>query len=298
MSADFLHFVKRTIENPTHSPSAKEITDLRSFLDLGFIAMISRILITLHFAKIANYMQLFYAPDIIPPVYTLDEEESRHAVKVLRLGVGGRLHLVDGRGTLYEAEVATASPRGCEVRVVSSIPEFGRRGYRLTMAVAPTKNSDRYEWFLEKATEVGVDTVIPIECANSERRVFRPERAAKVVVSAMKQSLKAYLPELTPLTPVREVLERPFEGVKLIAHCRAEGETAGGCDPVRRVPVTGVLRPGTDVLILIGPEGDFTAEEVSLALKNGFVPISLGDSRLRTETAALVAVTAAYLKNN
>lgn len=233
-------------------------------------------------------MQLFYAPDIIPPVHVLNEEESRHAVRVLRLGVGARIHLVDGRGGLYEAEVTVASPRGCEVRVVSSVEDFGARGYRVVMGVAPTKNSERFEWFLEKATEVGLDAVVPLECANSERRVFfKPGRAEKVLVSAMKQSLKARLPRLEPLTPFRELVCRPFEGVKLIAHCR-EGE---------RVPITEALRPGSDTIILIGPEGDFTEEEVTLATRNGFVPVSLGESRLRTETAALVAVTAAYLAN-
>ncbi len=160
------------------------------------------------------------------------------------------------------------------------------------MAVAPTKNSDRFEWFLEKATEVGLDGVVPIECANSERRVFNPARATKVLASAMKQSLKAYLPELAPLTSVRELIERPFDGVKLIAHCRPEDFGS------RRIPITEALPPHKDALILIGPEGDFTAEEVGLAVENGFIPISLGESRLRTETAALVAVTAAYLANS
>jgi 16S rRNA (uracil1498-N3)-methyltransferase len=236
-------------------------------------------------------MQHFYAPDINSPRYTISGEESRHAVKVLRLGVGSRLHLVDGRGTLYAAEIEKTDPRGCEVRVVETFPDHGRRGYRLTMAVAPTKNSDRYEWFLEKATEVGIDAVVPVECANSERRVFNSGRAARVLVSAMKQSLKASLPELAPLTSVRELIERPFDGVKFIAHCRDEDFGSA------RVPVTKALPPHTDALILIGPEGDFTAEEVALALKNGFTPISLGESRLRTETAALVAVATVYMAN-
>ncbi len=276
-------------------------------------------------------MQLFYAPDIIPPHYTLSEEEGRHAVKVLRLGAGSRLWLVDGRGGMYEAEVVNPSPRGCEVRVVSSVSGFGSRGYSLTMAVAPTKNSDRFEWFLEKATEVGIDAVVPIECANSERRVFRPERAGKVLVSAMKQSLKACLPRLEPFTPLNEILERPFAGVKLIAHCRSEEELAAAADadgadcasstaatdadgagsatkvsthrvpithvPITRVPITEALPRATDALVLIGPEGDFSVEEVELALRHGFVPVSIGDSRLRTETAALAVVMAAYLAN-
>jgi 16S rRNA (uracil1498-N3)-methyltransferase len=251
------------------------------------LAKIERFFLSLR-AKIKKIMQLFYAPGIIPPLHTLGAEESAHAVKVLRLGAGSRLRLVDGRGTLYEAEVTDASPRGCGVRVVSSVADFGRRGYRLVMGVAPTKNSERYEWFLEKATEVGLDGVVPLECANSERRVFNGARAEKVLVSAMKQSLKATLPGLEPLTAFREVVERPFEGVKLIAHCRTEGV---------RVPITHALSAGVDALILIGPEGDFTAEEVALAEANGFVAISLGTSRLRTETAALTAVVAAYLTN-
>ncbi|MDR2912857.1 MAG: 16S rRNA (uracil(1498)-N(3))-methyltransferase [Alistipes sp.] len=242
-------------------------------------------------------MQLFYAPDInfvaggaVGGVCVLSGEESRHAVKVLRLGVGARLHVTDGRGGLFVAEVVGADPRGCEVRVVE-VCEVCERTYRLTMAVAPTKNSERFEWFLEKAVEVGVDRVVPIVCDNSERMVFKPERARRVMLSAMKQSLKFRLPVLDPLTAVREVLERPFDGVKLIAHCRASG---AGCE---RVAVSRALPAGGDVLILIGPEGDFSAAEVELAVGRGFVPISLGDSRLRTETAALVAVTAVYLAN-
>ncbi len=254
-------------------------------------------------------MQLFYAPEINSPLHTLSEEESRHCVRVLRLGEGDRIDLVDGRGGVYTARIERADPRGCVLQVESETHGFGARNYRLTMAVAPTKNSDRFEWFLEKATEVGIDAVVPIECSNSERRVFRPERAGKVVVSAMKQSLKAYLPELAPLTPFRELVVRPFEGVKLIAHCREEQPPrqpqevappaiAMAEDPKRsRIPITEALPRGVDVLILIGPEGDFTEEEVALALRSGFIPISLGHSRLRTETAALTAVITAYLKN-
>jgi 16S rRNA (uracil1498-N3)-methyltransferase len=236
-------------------------------------------------------MNLFYAPEIIPPRHVLSPEESRHAVAVLRLGAGSRLHLVDGRGGLSGAEVVVPSSRACEVRVIESFPEYGRRPYRIVTAVAPTKNSERFEWFLEKATETGLDAVVPIECANRERRAFNAGRAEKVLISAMKQSLKAYLPVLEPLTPVGELLARPLAGVKLIAHCRSEDFGAV------RVPITEALPPRTYALILIGPEGDFTAGEVSAALRNGYIPVSLGRSRLRTETAALVAVAAAYLKN-
>jgi 16S rRNA (uracil1498-N3)-methyltransferase len=242
-------------------------------------------------------MQLFYAPDINSLSYTLSEEESRHAVKVLRLGVGDTMHITDGRGALLTAKIVKADPRGCEVEIVESRMVYDRN-YGLTMAVAPTKNSDRFEWFLEKATEVGVDWVVPILCNNSERRVFKPQRAEKVIESAMKQSLKTCCPMLDPLTPVREILERPFNGVKLIAHCRPEGgNDHGEFSYAERIPVTEALVCGQDTLILIGPEGDFTAEELALALTNGFIPITLGESRLRTETAALTAVVATYLKN-
>ena len=233
-------------------------------------------------------MHFFYAPDIVPPQHTLTEEESRHCIKVLRMKAGDRIHITDGRGNLHTAEISKADPWACTVAIVETLAEHGRRDYRLTMAVAPTKNTDRYEWFLEKATEVGVDTVIPIECSNSERRTLKPDRPEKVIVSAAKQSLKAYMPVLEPMTPVREVIGRPFGGVKLIAHCRPESE---------RTDIMKAIAPGADVLVLIGPEGDFTAEEVAMAAANGFVPVSLGASRLRTETAALAAVMAAYFKN-
>jgi 16S rRNA (uracil1498-N3)-methyltransferase len=201
---------------------------------------------------------------------------------------GNTVHLTDGRGNLYETRIVNADPRRCEVEVTETIREYGRRPYRLTMAVAPTKNIDRFEWFLEKATEIGVDCIVPLLSQNSERRVLKPERAEKVIASAAKQSLKAYFPILEPLTDVKEVVAQPFEGVKLIAHCREGGA---------RVPVAEALRPATDALILIGPEGDFTEDEVALARAYGFIEISLGESRLRTETAATVATTAVYLQN-
>ncbi|MDR0907730.1 MAG: 16S rRNA (uracil(1498)-N(3))-methyltransferase [Rikenellaceae bacterium] len=233
-------------------------------------------------------MQLFYAPDITPPHHTLPEEESRHCVKVLRMRAGEVVHLTDGRGNLFEAQIVSADPRRCEVEVMATTAGYGRHPYQLTMAVAPTKNIDRFEWFLEKATEIGVDSIVPLLSQNSERRVLKPERAEKVIVSAAKLSLKAYFPVLEPLTDVKDVIIRPFAGAKLIAHCREDSA---------RVSIMDALAPARDALILIGPEGDFTAEEVALARSHGFIEISLGTSRLRTETAALVATTATYLRN-
>ena len=153
-------------------------------------------------------MQLFYAPDIVPPLHTLNEEESKHCIRVLRLQCGGRIHITDGRGNLFCCEITDDNPRRCTVRVVSAETGFEKLPYALTMAVAPTKNTERFEWFLEKATEVGVTAVVPLETEHSERRVFKPERGEKVVTAALKQSLKAYRPVLHPLTPFREAVPK------------------------------------------------------------------------------------------
>lgn len=226
-------------------------------------------------------MQLFYAPDITPPLYTLNEEESKHCIRVLRLGLGDRLHLTDGVGNMYECRIVEAHQHHCAVEVVETITEFEKLPYELTIAVAPTKNIDRYEWFLEKATEVGVSRIIPIECDHSERRIIKHEREERVITSAVKQSLKAYHPTLEEMTPVKEVIARPFEGRKFIAHCD------NNCSERSYLP--SIIKKTEKSLILIGPEGDFSPEEIKFALENGFEPISLGNQRLRTETAAVAA---------
>lgn len=236
-------------------------------------------------------MQLFYAPDITPPDHTLTEEESKHCVRVLRLAAGDRIHLTDGRGNLHSCRIVAADPRRCTVRVEQTAAEWERRPYRLTMAVAPTKSADRYEWFLEKATEVGVDTFVPLDAARSERHVFRPARAEKVITAAMKQSLKAYRPELRPLTTFAALLDEGFAGRKFIAHCDA-ARSAGG-----KRYLFDALDAGDDALVLIGPEGDFSPEEIDRAVAAGFEEITLGEQRLRTETAAVVAATMAAAAN-
>lgn len=236
-------------------------------------------------------MQLFYAPDLEPPVHTLDEEESKHCIRVLRLGRGDSLHLTDGRGNLYRAEITEADPRRCTVRIVETQPEFEKMPYRLVMAVAPTKNSDRYEWFLEKATEVGVTEILPLETAHSERRSFKPQRGEKVITAAMKQSLKAYRPLLRPLTPLREAVAEPFEGRSFIAHCDPARSADGKAFLAR------TLHAGESARIFIGPEGDFSPEEIDFALAHGFEEITLGPQRLRTETAAVVATVMAATVN-
>jgi len=235
-------------------------------------------------------MQLFYAPDLVPPHYTLGEEESKHCIRSLRLRRGDMLHLTDGRGTLYRCEITDDDARRCTVRVAEVFREYGRMPYRLTMAVAPTKNIERFEWFLEKATEVGVSRIVPILCDRSERRTLKVERAERIAAAAMKQSLKAYCPAVRPLTPLGELLAEPFEGRRFIAHC----DTA----PAPKSYLLDTLRPREDLLVLIGPEGDFSPAEIAAARAAGFEEITLGDQRLRTETAAVAATVLAAARNH
>ena len=236
-------------------------------------------------------MQLFYAPDLVPPEHTLGEEESKHCVRVLRLGIGDPLSVTDGRGNLYRCTISEADPRRCRIRVTECLPEFERLPYRLTMGVAPTKNADRFEWFLEKAAEVGVAAIVPLETEHSERRSCKAERGEKVLVAAMKQSLKAYKPELHQLTPFRQAVEQSFDGRKFIAHCAPARSAAG------KVHLADALRPGEAALVLIGPEGDFSPAEIDRAVACGFEEITLGNQRLRTETAAVAATVIAAAVN-
>ena len=236
-------------------------------------------------------MQLFYAPDIMPPLYALGEEESKHCVRVLRLRRGGRIHITDGRGNLFCCEITDDDPKRCTVRIVSVEEEFEKMPYALTLAVAPTKSPDRFEWLLEKATEVGVTEFLPLDTAHSERHVFKPARGEKVITAALKQSLKAYRPALLPLTPFREAVLRPFEGRRFIAHC------APARSPEGKVYLPDALHPGETAAVFIGPEGDFSPEEIDFALARGFEEITLGTQRLRTETAALAAAAMASVVN-
>lgn len=236
-------------------------------------------------------MQLFYAPDFTSPEHILGEEESKHCIRVLRLGCGDRIHITDGKGNLFCCRITEADQKRCKVLAESSISEYEKLPYRLTMAVAPTKNAERFDWFLEKATEVGTAEIVPLETAHSERRTFKPERAGKVITAAMKQSLKAYRPELHPLTRFEAFVGEPFAGRRFIAHC---GEAL---TPVGRKYLASTLGAGEDVQILIGPEGDFSPEEVALALRCGFEEITLGRQRLRTETAAVAAAVMVSVVN-
>lgn len=224
-------------------------------------------------------MHLFYTPDIEGDVYTLNPEESKHCVRVLRLEKGDEVALVDGRGGYYSGIITAAAIKGCEIEIVHKIEAYGKRSFRLHIAIAPTKNIDRIEWMLEKCTEIGTEVFTMLRTARSERKEVKAERLEKVIVSAVKQSLKAYVPGLNPMTDFKHFIASCKEGQRFIAHCN-EGEK-------RRLDE--VYIPGEDAVILIGPEGDFSDEEVGWAVSAGFVPITLGNSRLRTETAGIVA---------
>ncbi len=224
-------------------------------------------------------MHLFYTPDIAETL-TLPEVESGHCVRVLRLVEGDEIGLIDGRGTFYRAAIDLAHNKRCKVRILEERSQPAHWVGPIEVAIAPTKNLDRMEWFTEKTTEMGIDTIVPLLCRFSERKELKVERIEKIAISAMKQSLKAVLPRIDEMTPFERYVREPFDGQKFIAHCYADEE---------RKLLSQTYKAGSSARILIGPEGDFSPEEVSLAIENGYVPISLGASRLRTETAGVVA---------
>ncbi|MFI5149563.1 MAG: 16S rRNA (uracil(1498)-N(3))-methyltransferase [Bacteroidia bacterium] len=236
-------------------------------------------------------MHLFYTPDIESELYTFPEEESKHAVRVLRLQKGDSVQLTDGKGNLYTAEISDDHPKRCQVHITSRQAEYGKRGIHLHIAMAPTKSMDRTEWFLEKAVEIGLEEFTPITCEHSERTTMKTDRLHKIAVSAMKQSIKAIEPVLNENVSFIKFIERCRQagGQKFIAHCNRSSSEPD--------TLKSVYKPGTDSIILIGPEGDFSEQEINLALQNGFTAVSLGKSRLRTETAALAACHTIHLLN-
>lgn len=232
-------------------------------------------------------MQLFYAPDFTPANPLLPEDESRHAVKVLRLSKGEEVHVTDGRGTLYTATLTEPHEKRCRLQINATQEEYGKRPYFVHLAIAPPKNTDRLEWLVEKCVEMGIDSLSLVQCERSERKFQRTDRLEKIAVAAMKQSLKAYLPHLNESLPLAAFLDNVAETGKFVAHL-LEGE--------RRL-LQAAASPNESYCVLIGPEGDFTPSEVQKALAAGFQPVSLGESRLRTETAGLVAVLTLHLLN-
>ncbi|MDP2724308.1 MAG: 16S rRNA (uracil(1498)-N(3))-methyltransferase [Bacteroidales bacterium] len=232
-------------------------------------------------------MNLFYTPQLQKPQFKLDEEESKHLIRVLRKQIGDVITTTDGKGKFYECEIIVGNAKGCMVEVKSERNGDDTRNFLIHLAVAPTKNINRFEWFLEKATEMGVDSLTPIITFHSERRDVKPDRLEKVLVAAMKQSLKSQLPELHDAVKFNQFIQKPFDGDKFIAFIDRE---------VTR-ELASLCKPNKNTLVLIGPEGDFSHEEVEAAKQQGFIPVKLGPARLRTETAGVAACHTIHVIN-
>ena len=237
-------------------------------------------------------MEIFWTDDISGGICRLGEEESAHCVRVLRHRAGDSICVIDGNGTMYRCTLISDSPKGAEAQIDEEHKGWGSHPYRLTMAVCPTKNIDRYEWFAEKATEFGIDRIVPVIGDHSERKVLKPERMSRILLSAAKQSLKASIPELSGTMSVREFISSTTDtqALKLIAYCFDDG--------AERHSIRDELEAydGDNVIVLIGPEGDFSREEADAAVAAGYIPVHIGESRLRTETAALAAVSMVYYR--
>ncbi|MBR1574976.1 MAG: 16S rRNA (uracil(1498)-N(3))-methyltransferase [Bacteroidales bacterium] len=264
-------------------------------------------------------MEVFYSRSFDGGFCTLDPEESGHCVRVLRHREGDEISIIDGEGTLYTCILTDASPKAAVARIVREEPDWGAHPYRLQMAVCPTKNLDRYEWFAEKATELGLDEIVPVIGDHSERKVFKPERLRRILLSASKQSLKGAVPAVAEPLSVRDFIAASDPGDLRLICCCFEGEVprlsindvlAGAMrsgagigapelplpgNASRSCPAPPPMHTHPRISVLIGPEGDFSREEAALAIRAGFIPVHLGPSRLRTETAALTAVEAVYL---
>ena len=234
-------------------------------------------------------MEIFYANEINGGLALLDADESAHCVRVLRHRVGDEVTVVDGIGNMYRCRLSDDSPKGAAAEILETVPGWGGHSYSLHMAVCPTKNNDRFEWFVEEATELGVDVVSPVIGGRSERKVFKAERSRKIALSAMKQSHKACKPVVNEMCSFKDFITKERKGRKFIAHCYAEVDRKDLFDELATIDAE------TPVTVLVGPEGDFSIDEVREAMKYGFTPISLGKSRLRIEAAALYAAMCAQL---
>lgn len=238
-------------------------------------------------------MELFYSKNVSSGGLTLDQEESNHCVRVLRHRIGDEIHVIDGQSNLYRCRIVGDNPKNVSFEIVETIEGYGSHSYYLHMAVAPPKNIDRFEWFCEKATEIAVDEITPLFGEYSERKVFKPERVERILISAAKQSHKGAIPILNGAAVVKDFLKKDFDGcTKLICYCD-EVESLGAA----KKNIFEAIGRSDRVVVMIGPEGDFSRDEMKIAIENGWQPVSLGQSRLRIETAALVATSALYLNN-
>ena len=230
-------------------------------------------------------MQIFYAPDIYGATYTLNETESKHCIKVLRMTGGVPVKLIDGNGNLYEGVISDPNPKKCHITITKLSENFEKRDYKLHIAISPIKNHERFEWFVEKSVEIGIDEITPLICHRTEKPNIKTERIEKIIISAMKQSIKTFGTVLNPPRTFNEFITESSGSIKMIAHCN------------NRISISQVYKKGNDAVILIGPEGDFTEYEIDIAIKLNFLPIHLGKSRLRTETAGIIACHSVYFVN-
>lgn len=233
-------------------------------------------------------MHIAFTPDIESEHYILNENESKHCIKVLRLSTSDTIQLLDGRGGFYTAAITAPHHKRCEVKILQKTENYGKRPFYLHIAIAPLKNTQRFETFLEKAVEIGIDEITPLLSFHSERKKLKNERFERIIVAAMKQSVKAYQPVLNAPVDFEALVQRNTNAQKLIAHCAESPE---------KYPMNKVYQAGNNVLILIGPEGDFSSAEIALARRLGFQEVSLSTSRLRTETAGIAACYAANFMN-
>jgi 16S rRNA (uracil1498-N3)-methyltransferase len=233
-------------------------------------------------------MQIFYAPDITGSTYTLDENESRHLIRVLRMTKGAAVRLIDGKGNLYEGIINDPDQNKCTLDITGKITDFERRNYRLHIAISPLKNPERFEWFVEKSVEIGIDEITPLVCRNTEKPGIKADRVNNLIISAMKQSLKSTKTVLNGTCNFKDFIKMDLKGILMIAHCD---------DSIERIKVSDVYSKNENAIVLIGPEGDFSKEEIHLAIKNKFSPVHLGTSRLRTETAGVAACHSIYFLN-
>jgi 16S rRNA (uracil1498-N3)-methyltransferase len=235
-------------------------------------------------------MNIFYAPDMVLPEVTLSPEESAHCIRVLRLGRGEKVQVIDGKGGQYSAVITLPDAKHCKLTVTETIEKQARCDYSIHIAIAPTKNMERFEWFIEKSVEIGIDTITPLLCHHSERRVLKADRLERLIISTMKQAIIPTHPILHELTGFKEFITKQDrkDADLFIAHC----------EETDRKKLSEVCRPGKKTIVLIGPEGDFSTDEIKLALNHQYIPVSLGRNRLRTETAGIVACHTVNLCNS
>ncbi len=233
-------------------------------------------------------MEIFYAPDITGNTYILDEKESKHLIRVLRMTKGDNVRLIDGKGNLFTGIISNPDQKSCSIEVTGKISDFEKRNYKLHIAISPLKNPDRFEWFVEKSVELGIDEITPIICKNTEKPGIKNERINNLIISAMKQSLKATRTRLNDPSDFKEFITSHQEGIRLIAHCD---------NSMERARIADMYQKNNDAVILIGPEGDFSKDEILYAVANEYKPVHLGPSRLRTETAGIAACHSIYFLN-